>query len=239
VADWRHRIWLYLDEEDPARTAQAVRSFREISSFTVVGLAYWVAHGVFGVRSMQENGGVDFLVDARLSGNDEELYQAALSLFHNHVVGVSLHPLVQDSGVREVVRAAQDSLQLTLQTRAPQIMFSAKIADRQSFCDAAVVSPPTESEFMAWLVSRARRLGCRGTLVDRTTDLITHKQWADQLAVPTSRPLTHLELADRIVGVLRRKALAAVVPLSLLPNEDSIERCVDRTGQVLATLLDD
>jgi hypothetical protein len=220
--DFRTRVWAYLDNGIWDKSVQSVRDLRSISSAALIGTTYWVNHGTYGLRSLQESGGTNIFVDARLSGSPEEIYETAYCLFLNGAAGVTVHPWIDEAGIQQALRACQASVKQTHRVDRPQIFVSSKQADRRALTESGWLRP-TEREFLAHLARLAKLCGGR-IITDDAQLLVAHPAQASQLVVPlSSASLSRGTLGSGVAGVLQRNARAALVPVSLLAKVQESE----------------
>lgn len=125
----RHPVCLEIRTSEISRARSIVRDFRSSTSTVLAGLSLWAVHGMNGVRSLLEMGRapdaspVEILVDARLTGNCDEIYETTMELLvQGELRGLTISAMIDGEAMAAAAQAARDSQQRTFRRTRPAII---------------------------------------------------------------------------------------------------------------------
>ena len=122
---FRDHICLGLDGPDLGKAQGIARDFRACTTTVMVGPAFLMAHGPSGVRSLRELGVRDVVIDARLFGDQEDLWHSVVEVAKLGAQAVTIHPGVGPRVLSLAVEAARRSMEVTNRVRPPLIIGAA------------------------------------------------------------------------------------------------------------------
>lgn len=237
-----------------SRAISIVRDFRSSTRSVLVGYSLWTAHGANLVRSLAElgspttGGTIETVVDTRLYGDPDEVYEAALELMLQDIRGVTVVADANSASLAAARRAADESLLQTYQKAPPLVLGRL---------------PPPQLSDEDWRKKTASRI-TRAAYVSRlTTQVVDAKlhglivDWCDlpavqpvarraklPLCITAQRPASdpdreregHANLAAP-ADLLKRGADTVLYDVVKLLGHADMEWASDRLAQSMAGLL--
>lgn len=121
----RHPVCLLLNTPDLGRAIGIVRDFRSSTHSVLLGYSLWTSQGPNAVRTLDELVGAglaEILVDTRLWGEPDEVYEAAIELMVQGIRGLTVAADTGPEMLAAVRQAADDSRLRTYHKREPLVL---------------------------------------------------------------------------------------------------------------------
>lgn len=180
----RHPVCLLLGMPCLEQAIAIVRNFRESTRSVMIGAPLWFSHGPPALRSLAEIGGggvAEILVDSRLYGDPQEVYDIARALYLQGIRGITVSALNSRESLLAVRQAAEDS-RMEMGLREVPLVIGTLLA-----------AATEDDEWRRRVGSRLKRPGLSARLLQALVDTQYHAlvlQWKDARAVvPVARAL--------------------------------------------------
>lgn len=242
---FRNKLCLAVDGANLEKVQGVARDFRGCTTTVKIGPSLLLAWGPYAVRGLSELGMSDIILDARLFGHHQELWQAVTEAAKTAAVkGIVVQTLCGRDLLSLAVEAADKSRAVSLRADAPVVL---------GMGVPATFTPRVLAELNIALDSR-RALVCQQAILCRDAGLhgliVEYEDIAAVCAVCPELPLIantrkrveSYEIAlsrqearqPGVCDVLRAGATHAVLDMTLIGHD--AEWCADMVGKDLKTL---
>lgn len=227
-------MWLNVAELEPALSI--ARDLRSASRTGLVGPSCFTANGPAGIRCLHELGISDVILDLRLTGTPQEIWQSVYSAAQLGIKGITISAFAGRTNIESARRAAETSLAQTQRQQRPYIIVT------------PMPSHISDAELVDGLGLRVRRkehirlttqlvidAGADGIIVDYEDMTTVRKVSKDvaQLVFAQKKPRNPYEIEPRdvaklpsIADILSAKASHVIFDSQLLHRTDP-EWCAD------------
>jgi len=120
----RDTVALWLNTASLEAAITAARDMRSCTRTVVITPNFFLAHGPIGVRSLYELGITDVLLDMRLSGSPQEIWQCVTAAARHNVRAITVSALAGRTNIQYALNAAEASKQTTHPVKRPRIIVS-------------------------------------------------------------------------------------------------------------------
>jgi len=121
---FRNTVCLWLNTIELDTAIAITRDMRGCTRTLFIGPSFFLAHGPPGVRCLTELGMRDIVLDVRLIGTANEIWQSITAASQLGVKAITIHAMSGPETIKLAIEAAEASKQLTMRVQRPRILLS-------------------------------------------------------------------------------------------------------------------